>query len=116
MRGLKVTADGLPAYVERVVRRFVADREPGERFATWAARADEEALGMSEGHSAVLHCPYCAEEDLRPHEDSHGAWLCVSCRRVFAVRLIGISPVNLSAATRFTEEPAGSAPPHGSPS
>jgi len=48
---------------------------------------------MSEAHSAVLHCPYCAEEDLRPHEDSHGAWLCVSCRRVFAVRLIGISPV-----------------------
>ena len=31
---------------------------------------------MSETHSAVLHCPYCAEEDLRPHEDSHGAWLC----------------------------------------
>ncbi len=48
---------------------------------------------MSETHSAVLHCPYCAEEDLRPHEDSHGAWLCASCRRVFAVRLIGISPI-----------------------
>ncbi len=44
VRGLKVTADGLPAYVERVVRRFVADREAGERFATWVARADEEAL------------------------------------------------------------------------
>jgi sulfite reductase (ferredoxin) len=44
VRGLKVTADGLPAYVERVVRRFVAEREPAERFATWAARADEEAL------------------------------------------------------------------------
>jgi hypothetical protein len=50
---------------------------------------------MSETHSAILHCPYCAEEDLRPHEDSHGAWLCVSCRRVFAVRLVGISPVTL---------------------
>ena len=23
---------------------------------------------MSEGHSAVLHCPYCAEEDLRPYD------------------------------------------------
>jgi sulfite reductase (ferredoxin) len=44
VRGLKVTADGLPDYVERVVRRFVADREPAERFATWVARADEEAL------------------------------------------------------------------------
>lgn len=44
VRGLKVTSDELPDYVERVVRRFVADREPGERFATWAVRADEEAL------------------------------------------------------------------------
>jgi sulfite reductase (ferredoxin) len=44
VRGLKVTAAGLPDYVERVVRRFVDGREPGERFATWVARADEEAL------------------------------------------------------------------------
>ncbi|MBC7638681.1 MAG: nitrite/sulfite reductase [Rhodoferax sp.] len=44
VRGLKVTSDELPDYVERVVRRFVADREPGERFATWAVRVDEEAL------------------------------------------------------------------------
>ena len=44
VRGLKVTSDDLPDYVERVVRRFVTDREPGERFATWAVRADEEAL------------------------------------------------------------------------
>jgi sulfite reductase (ferredoxin) len=44
VRGLKVTSAQLPDYVERVVRRFVADREPGERFATWAVRADEEAL------------------------------------------------------------------------
>jgi hypothetical protein len=75
---------------------------------------------MSETHSAVLHCPYCAEEDLRPHEDSHGAWLCASCRRVFAVRLIGLSPVDLarsaSAAPSFAHVPAGSAPATGSPS
>jgi sulfite reductase (ferredoxin) len=44
VRGLKVTSEQLPDYVERVVRRFVAEREPGERFATWAVRADEEAL------------------------------------------------------------------------
>ncbi|MFL6098782.1 MAG: hypothetical protein ACJ71T_02385 [Actinomycetales bacterium] len=48
---------------------------------------------MSESRSPVMHCPYCAEEDLRPTEDSHGSWLCTACRRVFAVRLIGISPV-----------------------
>ncbi|MFE9249721.1 nitrite/sulfite reductase [Streptomyces sp. NPDC007088] len=44
VRGLKVTSEQLPDYVERVLRRFQADREDGERFATWAARADAEAL------------------------------------------------------------------------
>jgi sulfite reductase (ferredoxin) len=44
VRGLKVTSDELPDYVERVLRRYLADRTEGERFATWAARADEEAL------------------------------------------------------------------------
>jgi len=44
VRGLKTTAEQLPAYVERVVRNFAADREPGERFATWALRADEDLL------------------------------------------------------------------------
>jgi len=68
-------------------------------------------------HSAVLHCPYCAEEDLRPTEDSHGSWLCASCRRVFAVRLIGISPVDTArTAPSTTAVPAGSAPPLGSTS
>jgi ribosomal protein L37AE/L43A len=67
---------------------------------------------MSETHSAILHCPYCAEEDLRPTEDSHGSWLCTSCRRVFAVRLIGISPVDTNASA----VPAGSTTPQGSSS
>jgi sulfite reductase (ferredoxin) len=44
VRGLKVTSDELPDYVERVLKRFQAEREDGERFATWAARASEEAL------------------------------------------------------------------------
>jgi sulfite reductase (ferredoxin) len=44
VRGLKTTEAELPAYVERVVRNFAADRESGERFATWALRADEELL------------------------------------------------------------------------
>ncbi|GAA1902718.1 nitrite/sulfite reductase [Streptantibioticus ferralitis] len=44
VRGLKVTAEELPDYVERVLRRFQAERADGERFATWAARASEEAL------------------------------------------------------------------------
>ncbi|MFG2642114.1 nitrite/sulfite reductase [Streptomyces sp. NPDC048370] len=44
VRGLKVTSTELPDYVERVLTRFQEQREDGERFATWAARASEEAL------------------------------------------------------------------------
>jgi sulfite reductase (ferredoxin) len=44
LRGLKVTADGLPDYVERVLRNYLADRTEGEQFSTWARRADEGFL------------------------------------------------------------------------
>jgi sulfite reductase (ferredoxin) len=44
LRGHKVTSAGLTDYVESLVRRFLADRHEGERFASWAARADEAAL------------------------------------------------------------------------
>ncbi|MGL5830089.1 MAG: nitrite/sulfite reductase, partial [Angustibacter sp.] len=43
-RGLKVTAEELPQYVERLVRAFSAERRPEERFAQWAIRAPEESL------------------------------------------------------------------------
>ncbi|MEU9763379.1 nitrite/sulfite reductase [Streptomyces sp. NPDC047987] len=44
VRGLKVTSAELPDYVERVLVRFQEEREEGERFATWAARASAESL------------------------------------------------------------------------
>ena len=44
LRGLKTTAEDLPGYVERVLRRFAADREPGENFAAWTARAADQDL------------------------------------------------------------------------
>ena len=44
VRGLKTTAAELPDYVERVLRRFDLGRQPGEAFATWAARASAEEL------------------------------------------------------------------------
>lgn len=44
LRGHKVTASDLTAYVERVVRAYIAGREPGERFAQWVLRADEGVL------------------------------------------------------------------------
>jgi len=44
VRGLKTTAEELPDYVERVLRRFEASRVDGESFAAWTARASEEEL------------------------------------------------------------------------
>ncbi len=44
VRGLKVSAEDLPSYVERVVRRYADDRETDETFSAWAQRSDEEAL------------------------------------------------------------------------
>ncbi len=44
VRGLKVTAADLADYVERLVRRFLVERTTDETFASWAHRADEEAL------------------------------------------------------------------------
>ncbi|WP_405900547.1 nitrite/sulfite reductase [Streptomyces sp. NBC_00727] len=44
VRGLKVTSEELPDYVERVISRYLEEREADERFATWAARASAESL------------------------------------------------------------------------
>lgn len=44
VRGLKVTSAGLLDYVERVVKHYEEQREDGERFAAWVARADEKSL------------------------------------------------------------------------
>ncbi|MDW5614236.1 MULTISPECIES: nitrite/sulfite reductase [Mycolicibacterium] len=44
LRQHKVLATELGDYIERVVRNFVKQREDGERFATWALRADEADL------------------------------------------------------------------------
>ncbi len=44
VRGLKTTAEDLTGYVERLLRRYLAAREPGETFAAWTARAAESDL------------------------------------------------------------------------
>jgi sulfite reductase (ferredoxin) len=43
-RALKVRAQDLPDYVERLAERYLEQREPGEVFAAWARRADEDDL------------------------------------------------------------------------
>jgi len=44
LRGLKVTSAELGGYVDRVVRRYSAQRGPDERFAQWVVRAAEDDL------------------------------------------------------------------------
>jgi len=44
---------------------------------------------MSE-RATPFYCPYCGDEDLRPHESGHGAWRCSGCARVFTLRFVGL--------------------------
>jgi sulfite reductase (ferredoxin) len=44
LRGLKVTSAEVGDYVDRIVRRYAAQRAEGERFAQWVARAAEADL------------------------------------------------------------------------
>jgi len=37
-----------------------------------------------------FYCPYCGDEDLRPHSDSHGVWRCGACARVFNLQFVGL--------------------------
>jgi len=44
IRAHKVTQDGMPDYVERVTKNFLANRADAETFSDWAFRADEELI------------------------------------------------------------------------
>jgi sulfite reductase (ferredoxin) len=44
LRGLKVSADSMADYVERILRNYLAGRTDGEQFASWARRADDQLL------------------------------------------------------------------------
>ena len=63
---------------------------------------------MSENRAPAQYCPYCGETNLWPHEDSHGAWSCRDCNRVFAVRFVGIAPRSSSPAP-FSVQPRSDA-------
>lgn len=43
-RALKVAAQDLPDYIERLAGRYLAQRQDGEPFAVWARRAEEDDL------------------------------------------------------------------------
>ncbi|WP_436777492.1 hypothetical protein [Yinghuangia sp. YIM S09857] len=67
---------------------------------------------MSE-RAAPFYCPYCGDEDLRPHEEGHGAWLCGACRRAFTLKYLGlVFPANPQApGTSSTPDPTSSPTP-----
>jgi sulfite reductase (ferredoxin) len=44
LRGLKITEDEIEDYVERLAKRYLAQRKPGETFTRWIHRADEADL------------------------------------------------------------------------
>lgn len=44
LRALKVTAEQMPIYVQRVLQNFSDERRDAETFADWVERADEESL------------------------------------------------------------------------
>jgi len=67
-------------------------------------------------HLPPFFCPYCGEEDIRPHGEAHGEWACGSCRRVFALRAVRPSGRELSGPSGAPGDPAGAghtAPPVG---
>jgi hypothetical protein len=52
-------------------------------------------MSGGDGRAVPFHCPYCGDEDLRPHEapgggSPHGAWECRACLRAFSLRLLGL--------------------------
>ena len=59
---------------------------------------------MSDARSAPLYCPYCGDEDLYPHEASHGAWECHSCARVFTVTFIGLLAASIRTKSDKSSE------------
>ena len=69
----------------------------------------EPAAGAEPQRAVPYHCPFCAEEDLRPVEPgavdglSRGGWHCRSCLRVFSVAFHGIHrPTAFSAVPELS--------------
>lgn len=52
--------------------------------------SDSGAAG-SEGRAVPFHCPYCADEGLRPFGEERGTWRCSACTRVFRLAFLGLA-------------------------
>ena len=50
-----------------------------------------------------FHCPYCSDENLRPHSETPGEWECRSCLRAFRLKLIGHVATNHTSEGRTAQ-------------
>ena len=107
VRGLKTTADQLPDYVERVLSRFTAGKQPDETFAQWTVRASDGGTVVTghrdAGRAVPFYCPYCGEEDLEPQGIVDGDWHCRSCTRSFQLRFAGIGAATVSSTATYDD-------------
>ncbi|HYN55883.1 MAG TPA: hypothetical protein VES03_01675 [Motilibacterales bacterium] len=51
---------------------------------------DTTSVGIPSERAVPYHCPYCADEDLRPLGATPGAWHCRTCTRSFSVKYLGM--------------------------
>ena len=93
---------GTPGHVMQADHDTQQVHDPSERATSTAAATAAAAGAVAPGAAATTgtaprgervvpyFCPFCAEEDLRPHEATHSAWHCRSCLRTFSVRFLGL--------------------------
>ncbi len=67
VRGLKVTSDELPDYVERVLQA-VPGGARGRRAVRHLGGPGQRGGPVMSERAAPFYCPYCGDEDLRPSE------------------------------------------------
>jgi transposase-like protein len=50
-------------------------------------------------HAPPFYCPYCGEENIRPHGQESSEYRCGSCLRVWNLRLIGTTTTAIREET-----------------
>ncbi|HEY5454884.1 MAG TPA: hypothetical protein VIJ96_05420 [Acidothermaceae bacterium] len=63
--------------------------DDASKLGTATSSAGDSDVGAGE-RATPFYCPYCGDEDLRPHGDKGGAWNCRGCARVFTLKFVGL--------------------------
>jgi len=59
--------------------------DDASKLGTATSSAGDSDVGAGE-RATPFYCPYCGDEDLRPHGDKGGSWHCRGCARVFTLK------------------------------